>query len=185
MHNHGIYLVYGAGTRGIMGEVAKTLVELSGPEAVLGIIPDALRKHEQQGESNDPAKEAAREKTFGKSIVVPDMHTRKDLMTRKVLEGGPGSGFVALSGGFGTMEELMEVTTWNQLGIHDRGIVVYSVDGFWDGIMQYIKKAVEEGFITPQNSGIIKEAADAETAIRQLSEYAHSEDRLKLDWNQK
>jgi len=105
-----------------MGELAKTLVSLSGPGSVHGIIPEALIRHEQQGIT--PAMS-----DFGKTTVVPDMHQRKALMAKEVMAGAPGSGFVALPGGYGTMEELLEVTTWNQLGIHAKGVVVYNVEG--------------------------------------------------------
>ena len=105
-----------------MGELAKTLVSLSGPGSVHGIIPEALIRHEQQGIT--PATS-----DFGKTTVVPDMHQRKALMAKEVMAGAPGSGFVALPGGYGTMEELLEVTTWNQLGIHAKGVVVYNVEG--------------------------------------------------------
>lgn len=158
----------------MMGELAKTLVSLSGSSAVLGIIPEPLMKLEQYGTSN-----------YGKTIVVDNMHTRKDLMAKEVAKGGPGSGFVALSGGFGTLEELMEVTTWNQLGIHGCGIVLFSVDGYYDGLLQWIKTAVVAGFISPGNAGILKEAANAEQVIEQLSEYQASKDRLTLNWTQK
>lgn len=56
------------------------------------------------------------------------MHTRKQMMAQEVVKGGPGGGFVALPGGYGTLEELMEVTTWNQLGIHSMPVIVYNVD---------------------------------------------------------
>lgn len=113
------------------------------------------------------------------------MHTRKQLMAKKVMEGAPGSGFAALSGGYGTLEELMEVITWNQLGIHGRGIVVYNVDGYYDGLIQWVKTAVSAGFIAPGNAGILVEALDAEEVVRELQEYKVAEGRFKLDWTQK
>jgi uncharacterized protein (TIGR00730 family) len=70
-------------------------------------------------------------KIYGSTLIVPSMHSRKQAMVQRVIDGGPGSGFVALCGGFGTMEELMEVTTWNQLGLHDRPVVVFNVEGYW------------------------------------------------------
>ena len=175
-----------------MGEVARTLVSLSGSGAVHGIIPDALIHFEQQGRpgANDVAGgEEGRgeidEKIYGRTTVVPDMHTRKQLMAKKVMEGGPGSGFVALSGGYGTLEELMEVITWNQLGIHGRGICVYNVDGYYDGLIQWVKSAVSAGFIAPGNAGILVEALDAEEVIKCLREYRVAEGRFQLDWSQK
>ncbi|KAI7269843.1 general substrate transporter, partial [Hortaea werneckii] len=148
LHANNISLVYGGGTVGIMGEVAKTLVSLSGPEAVHGVIPEALiryeRNYNEDGSTNavvDPQK-VIDEKTYGRTTVVKDMHTRKQMMAREVIEGGVGGGFIALSGGYGTLEELMEVVTWNQLGIHGMPVVVYNVEGYWDGLMQWVRKAL-------------------------------------------
>jgi len=122
MHDNNVHLVYGGGTVGIMGELARTLVSLSGSSAVHGIIPTALVSLERQGRAPD-------ESIYGRTTIVPDMHTRKRMMAQEVVDGGPGGGFVALPGGFGTMEELMEAVTWNQLGIHDRGICIFNVEG--------------------------------------------------------
>ena len=169
----------------MMGEIAKTLVSLSGVEAVHGIIPEALIKYEQDGGSATDAKNTINEKVYGTTTVVPDMHTRKQLMAKRVMEGGPGSGFVALSGGYGTLEELMEVITWNQLGIHSKGVVVFNIDGYYNGLLQWVRNAVSAGFIAPGNAGILVEALDAEEVVTQLREYRVSEDRMKLDWNQK
>ena len=160
-----------------MGEVAKTLVLLSGPDAVHGIIPEALLRHERENRVDNAM--------YGQTTVVPDMHTRKQLMAKEVMEGGPGSGFVALSGGYGTLEELMEVITWNQLGIHGKGVVVYNVEGYYDGLIQWVRTAVSAGFIAPGNAGILVEALCAEEVITQLREYTVAEGRMKLDWSQK
>jgi uncharacterized protein (TIGR00730 family) len=160
-----------------MGELAHSLVALSGPDSVHGIIPKALMKYEH-GDSNglpDPNK-------WGQTTIVADMHTRKHLMAKKVLEGGPGSGFVALSGGYGTLEELMEVTTWNQLGIHDKAVVLFNVDGYWDGLLTWVKNAVEAGFITKPNGNILVESKDAEGVIKALREYVNSEGKMNLTW---
>ncbi|CAF9911188.1 MAG: hypothetical protein HETSPECPRED_000267 [Heterodermia speciosa] len=185
-HKNSISLVYGGGTVGIMGELARTLVTLSGAESVHGIIPDALVKFEQEGrEGKTDVKSTIDEAIFGRTTVVTDMHSRKHLMAKRVMEGGPGSGFVALSGGFGTMEELMEVVTWNQLGIHGCGIVVFNVEGYYDGLIDWIRTAVSSGFISGGNAGILVEALSAEECIRCLQEYKVSEERMQLDWSQK
>lgn len=181
MHENGIKLVYGGGTVGIMGEVAKTLVSLSGPEAVHGIIPEALMRYER----NADGQSTIDENTFGRTTVVADMHTRKQMMAQEVMDGGEGGGFVALSGGYGTLEELMEVTTWNQLGIHARGIVVYNVDGYWDGLLQWVNKAVSSGFIAENNANIMVEAKRADDVISGLKGYLNAEGRFKLDWGQR
>ncbi|KAK2861300.1 hypothetical protein FQN49_004339, partial [Arthroderma sp. PD_2] len=159
-HKEGIKLVYGGGTGGLMGEIARTLVSLSGPESVHGIIPSALVKIEnghrstltaastnplaqplpgqpgvaaeagklpERTESTEANGVAGDKKSFvnleyGKTTIVSDMHTRKRMMAGEVISGGHGSGFLVLPGGFGTIEEAMEMVTWNQLGIHNRGI---------------------------------------------------------------
>ncbi|OJI90610.1 hypothetical protein ASPTUDRAFT_186427 [Aspergillus tubingensis CBS 134.48] len=196
-HRHNVQLVYGGGTVGIMGELAKTLVSLSGPKSVQGIIPQALVEVEEgyKGSAADTqskegkaaervVNQSVQESNFGMVTIVPDMHTRKRLMAQKVLEGGPGSGFVALAGGFGTMEELMEMTTWNQLGIHKAGIVLLNINGYWNGILQWIQAAVKEGLVSPENARIIAEATKVEEVLKMLREYQISSDRMALNWGQ-
>ncbi|KAK0651937.1 hypothetical protein B0T16DRAFT_454352 [Cercophora newfieldiana] len=176
-----IGLVYGGGTIGIMGEIAKTLVTLSGPDSVHGIIPEALIRYER-GSSADNKPALPDELTWGRTTVVKDMHTRKAMMAQEVLAGGPGSGFIALSGGYGTVEELFETATWNQLGIHSRGVCVLNINGFYDGILAWIRKSAEEGFIKGENANILVEAKTAEEAIKALREYKVSEQVMKLAW---
>ncbi|KAE8145811.1 hypothetical protein BDV25DRAFT_163803 [Aspergillus avenaceus] len=197
-HKNNVHLVYGGGTGGIMGEIAKTLVSLSGPEAVHGVIPNALVQVEEgyqdkSDDANAEGKSAERvvkndspsmSSEFGLITVVPDMHTRKRLMATKVLEGGPGSGFISLAGGFGTMEEVMEITTWNQIGIHHTGIVMLNINGYWDGIMAWVKSAVKQGFISEKNAGILGETKDVHQVLKMLREYTVSPERLQLNWGQ-
>jgi hypothetical protein len=210
IHAAGGSLVYGGGSVGVMGEVARTLVALAGPDSVRGIIPKALVGHERRtlggpssSTSAEPApagalagaaaedadEEAGRAGTpdpsvYGRTTVVRDMHTRKQLMARHVLAGGPGSGFVALSGGYGTLEELMEVTTWNQLGIHDRPVVLMNVDGYWDGLLAWVRNAVGAGFISEPNGGILVEARSAEEVLAALKNYVNSEGKFALEWDE-
>jgi uncharacterized protein (TIGR00730 family) len=191
-HDNDISLVYGGGTVGLMGEVAKTLVSLSGPESVHGIIPEPLVKYERSDIASTTPNNAFKPDTSGKLLptyemygnttVVKDMHTRKQMMAQEVLRGGPGSGFIALSGGYGTLEELMEVVTWNQLGIHNRGVVVYNVEGYWDGLLGWIRGSVEAGFVGEGNSGIVKEGKTAEDCVQELREYKVAEGRFNLSW---
>ena len=167
-----------------MGELAKTLVALKGPQSVHGIIPNALMKFERTFEEGKLAKDTIDESVFGRTTVVPDMHARKQMMAQEVIQGGEGSGFVALSGGYGTLEELMEVVTWNQLGIHAKGIVVYNVEGYWDGLLQWVRNAVQSGFIANNNAGIMVEARTAEDVVDALLNYQNAEGRLKLQWGE-
>lgn len=203
-HKNNVQLVYGGGTTGLMGEVAKTLVSLSGPKAVHGVIPKALIKvssKESNGNGKGLQPESAGgkaaervvsesideehvipESEYGITTIVPDMHTRKRLMATKVLEGGRGSGFVSLAGGFGTIEEVMEMTTWNQLGIHRVGVVLLNINGYWDGLLSWVRNAVKEGFISGENGSILAEARDAKDVWPKLLEYKCSVDRMHLDW---
>ncbi|KAI7506197.1 hypothetical protein KC367_g120 [Hortaea werneckii] len=87
--------------------------------------------------------------------------------------------------GYGTLEELMEVVTWNQLGIHGMPVVVYNVEGYWDGLMQWVRKAVSAGFVGEGNKGIMVEAREAEDVVAALKSYQNAEGRFKLDWGAK
>ncbi|PNY28131.1 LOG family protein [Tolypocladium capitatum] len=178
-------LVYGGGTIGLMGEIAKRLCEISGPESVHGIIPEALVEYERDDtyQTVNAKKQTVPEHAkYGRTTVVPDMHTRKKLMAEEVFAGAPGSGFVALSGGYGTVEEIFETITWNQLGIHTNGICLLNVDGYWDGIVQWLDKAVEQGFVKEANRDIVVTATSAEAAVQALAEYKVSEATFKLKW---
>lgn len=184
---HDISLVYGGGTVGLMGEMARTLVSLSGPSSVHGIIPHALVRYEAQydpSHGSDAAKTIP-DSIYGRTTIVEDMHARKAMMAQLVREGGPGSGFVSLPGGYGTLEELAEVTTWNQLGIHENGVVVFNVDGYWDGLLNWVRNAVTAGFIGEGNKDIIVEAKTAEECVKALETYRNAEGRFGLDWTQK
>lgn len=205
-HRNNVQLVYGGGTNGLMGEIARTLVSLSGPQAVHGVIPRALVKVEPGYDSvkqekngttasggkahervlKDPLDSATllEESEYGTTTIVADMHTRKRLMATKVMEGGPGSGFVSLAGGFGTIEEVMEMTTWNQLGIHQVGIVLLNVNGYWDGLLAWVRNAVKEGYVSPDNGNILVEAKDVTQVWPKLVEYKVSSGRLQLNWGQ-
>lgn len=207
-------LVYGGGTMGIMGEVAKTLVARKGPNSVHGIIPRALIRTEKDGRlrngeaqpeakpkiersmtneeleritsntsQDDPDKKIVPESQFGATTIVPDMHTRKRMMAASVEAGGPGSGFVALAGGYGTMEEVMEMVTWNQLGIHQLPVVLVNVDGYWDGLLDWVRNSIREGFVGESNADILVEVKRPEDVVEALRDYKVAEGRFKLDWS--
>lgn len=182
LHENNINLVYGGGTVGLMGEVARTLVSLSGPSSVHGIIPEPLVQYEQQRNPNSTAE--VESQVYGRTTIVKDMHTRKHQMAQEVIAGGPGGGFVALSGGYGTLEELMEVTTWNQLGIHDMPVIAYNVDGYWNGLIDWVNTAVKSGFVGENNKGIIVEAKTAKDVLEKLKTYQNAEGRFGLTWDQ-
>jgi uncharacterized protein (TIGR00730 family) len=172
-----------------MGEIAKTLVSLSGKDAVHGVIPEALLRYERgSGDGTEKIGDASDlidENIYGRISVVKDMHSRKQMMAREVIESGNGGGFVALSGGYGTMEELMEVVTWNQLGIHARGVVLFNVEGYYDGLIAWVKNAVSSGFVSETNKNIMVEARSGEEVVKFLEDYQNAEGRFKLQWGER
>ncbi|MDO9417536.1 TIGR00730 family Rossman fold protein [Pararhizobium sp.] len=127
---HGLRLVYGGGTKGIMGAVASGV--LSGGGRVTGIIPEFLMDMEATRHSLGQLSEL---------IVTPDMHERKHKMFERA------DAFVTLPGGIGTLEEIIEIMTWAQLGRHRKPIVFVNIDGFWDPLLKLIHHMAESGFI--------------------------------------
>ncbi|HEV2544403.1 MAG TPA: TIGR00730 family Rossman fold protein [Methylobacterium sp.] len=123
----GIKLVYGGGNVGLMGTVAGATLDAGG--TVTGIIPDFLKSRERMLDA------------VQETIVVSDMHTRKRLMFDRA------DAFVALPGGIGTLEELVEQLTWAQLGQHRKPILLLSVNGFWDPLITLIDHMRAHGFI--------------------------------------
>lgn len=152
----GIELVYGAGNIGLMGAVADACLEAGG--TVIGIIPQALMGKEVAGRSVD-------HRTLTRIEVVDSMHTRKARMAEL------SDGFVALPGGFGTFEEFCEVLTWGQLGFHAKPMGLLNVNGFYDPLLAMFDKAVEEGFLRPQNRAMALADTDIESLLAQMEAY--------------
>ncbi|KAI4317472.1 hypothetical protein L6164_025339 [Bauhinia variegata] len=144
-------LVYGGGSIGLMGKVSRTVFD--GGCHVLGIIPAALVSVEISGHS------------VGEVLIVSDMHERKAEMARR------SDAFVALPGGYGTMEELLEIISWSQLGIHDKPVGLLNVDGYYDCLLGLFDKGVEEGFINPSARNIIVSASTAKELLDKMQEY--------------
>ncbi|RDW63282.1 hypothetical protein BP6252_10827 [Coleophoma cylindrospora] len=175
IHVQGWTIVYGAGTVGLMGEVSRALVKLSGPESVHGFIPKALVTVER-ARNPEMSDVKVREESYGSVTVVKDMHARKTQMAEAA------GAFVALPGGFGTMEEIMEIITWNFLGIHDKPIVLFNVNGFFDDIMSWVRRAVKNGFVDSGNANIVVEASSAGEVIEAIKNYRVASSRHALDW---
>lgn len=181
-------LVYGGGLTGLMGAVARGCATNGG--YVHGIIPEALilRERTSDAEFNQKLKQGIDHhdgltpipdsKEYGKTTLVKDMHTRKRLM------GQEADAFVALPGGYGTMEELMEVVTWHQLNIHNKPIVVYNINGFYDNFLRYIEDSVALEFVSHKNSNIIKVATSAEEVLQAIEQYEVPDGRFDLQWEQ-
>lgn len=162
-------LVYGGGTTGVMGAMARAVATRGG--YVNGIIPQALINKEQ-----NRLKPPTREE-YGKTTVVDDMHTRKRMM------GLEADAFVALPGGYGTAEELFEVITWNQLGIHSNPIVLYNLNGFYDDLITWVNKAVSQGFIKNGARDILVVGNTAQEVVDQIKNYKVAEGRFNLNWD--
>ncbi len=124
---NGVRLVYGGGSLGLMGEVARATLDAGGQ--VTGIIPNFLSTKEQMLRSVDEL------------IVTGNMHERKMLMFER------SDAFVALPGGIGTLEELVEQLTWAQLGRHDKPIVVANIEGFWSPFLNLLAHMKKDAFI--------------------------------------
>ncbi|MQL76397.1 hypothetical protein Taro_008797 [Colocasia esculenta] len=115
----------------------------------------------------------------GEVRVVADMHQRKADKARLA------DAFVALPGGYGTLEELLEVITWAQLGIHDKPVGLLNIDGYYNSLLSFVDKAVDEGFVTPAARHIIVCATSAHELLSKLEEYepVHEEGAApKLSW---
>ncbi|KAF6989042.1 hypothetical protein CFC21_006437 [Triticum aestivum] len=117
--------------------------------------------------------------TVGEVRAVADMHQRKAEMARH------SDAFIALPGGYGTLEELLEVITWAQLGIHHKPVGLLNVDGYYNSLLTFIDKAVEEGFINTSARRIIVLAPTAEELMEKLEDYVPYHDRVasKLNWD--
>jgi uncharacterized protein (TIGR00730 family) len=129
MAEAGVGLVYGGGGLGLMGEIARSVLAHNGH--VTGIIPAFLSRKERMLRDADEL------------IVVEDMHQRKKLMFDK------SDAFVALPGGIGTLEELVEQLTWAQLGRHTKPIVLLDIEGFWAPFLGLLQHMSREQFIRP------------------------------------
>ncbi len=125
----GIRLVYGGGTRGIMGTVASAVRDNGGE--VIGIIPEFLIQRERHNNGHLDGSEV---------ILTKNMHERKHLMFEK------SDAFVALPGGIGTLEELVEILTWSQLGRHNKPILMADIGGFWSPLINLFDHMSDEGF---------------------------------------
>ncbi len=122
-----VELIYGGGKNGLMGIVADTVLALDG--IVRGVIPRVLTDWEHQHEG------------ISELLVVDDMHIRK----RKLYELCDAA--IILPGGFGTLDELFEILTWNQLSIHDKKIFIMNSAGFYDHLMAHMRMMAKEGFL--------------------------------------
>ncbi|GFY89770.1 putative lysine decarboxylase family protein [Actinidia rufa] len=147
-------LVYGGGSIGLMGLVSQAVH--GGGGHVLWLTGE----------------------TVGEVKPVANMHQRKAEMARN------SDCFIALPGGYGTLEELLEVITWAQLGIHDKPVGLLNVDGYYDFFLTFIDKAVDDGFIKPSQRHIFVSSPNAKELVQKLEEYVPVSDEIiaNLKW---
>lgn len=143
-----ISLVYGGGNVGLMGVIADEVLRLGGE--VTGVIPTALVEREV-GHTG-----------LTRQFVVKDMHERKAMMASLA------DAFIAMPGGYGTLEELFEMLTWAQLGIHAKPIGLLNVDHFYDGLLAFVNNGREQGFIRPQHALFLNADADPAALVQRL-----------------
>eukprot|EP01023_Acetabularia_acetabulum_P045920 TRINITY_DN4683_c0_g1_i1.p1 TRINITY_DN4683_c0_g1~~TRINITY_DN4683_c0_g1_i1.p1 ORF type:complete len:219 (-),score=44.52 TRINITY_DN4683_c0_g1_i1:378-1034(-) len=157
-----IKLVYGGGTRGLMGTIASIVHERLGDEGVIGVIPHALRPREVSG------------RFIGTTEVVDNMHQRKARMAELA------DAFIALPGGFGTMEELMEMITWHMLGFHKKPVAILNVDGYYDKLLQFFDQIKEVGFVTPDAHKLLISCEDPNKLLDMMESYEASMGQIEI-----
>ncbi len=144
-----INLVYGGGGRGLMGVMAETLRHM--PVTVTGIIPTKLYDMVKHIEHNED-----------ELIIVSGMHERKATMYER------SDAFIALPGGIGTLEEVMEALTWLQLGYHNKPVGLLNIAGYYDKLLEFLKESVTAGFLQPALFEALIVTSDANDLIDQL-----------------
>jgi uncharacterized protein (TIGR00730 family) len=141
----GLGLVYGGASVGLMGAVADAA--LAGGAEVIGILPEVLAGSEIAHAG------------LTRLEVVATMHERKARMAKLA------DAFLVLPGGYGTLDELMEIVTWKQLRLHAKPCVLINTAGYWNGLLQFLDRAVEAGFLRSENRGLLEVAATAAEAV--------------------
>lgn len=153
----GIGVVYGGGRVGLMGALADATLEAGG--AVTGIIPRSL-----------VARELAHP-GLTSLLVVETLHERKAEMARL------SDGFIALPGGLGTLEELAEVASWGQLGLHAKPIGLLGDGGYWEDLLAWLDRATTEGFLRPDHAAFLTADADLDALLARFETWRPPDDR--------
>jgi uncharacterized protein (TIGR00730 family) len=158
----GLGLVYGGGRVGLMGAVADAALAAGGE--VVGVIPQELVDRELAHDG------------------VTELHVVGSLHERKALMAELADAFVALPGGFGTLDELLEQLTWSQLGLHAKPIGLYEVEDYWRPLIALARHATEEGFVRESDLAQIAVGGDADGLLDRLERLTHAE-RPRAKWS--
>jgi uncharacterized protein (TIGR00730 family) len=148
----GVDLVYGGGRLGLMGLIADSVLELGG--RVYGVIPQALVDIEVA------------------HVGLTELHTVANMHERKAKMTDLADAFLALPGGIGTLDELFEAWSWNALGYHAKPFCLLNVEGFWDGLIEFMDHATESGFLSQKRRAQLLIATTPAEALKLLDEAA-------------
>ena len=148
-----IKLIYGGGQRGLMGTLADSCMEAGGQ--VMGIIPDFMVELEWAHPGIQDLK------------IVSSMTARKDMLLKEA------DAIIVLPGGIGTLEEFSEVLSWSQLGLHQKPIGFYNVEGFYDSFLTFLNHMIAEGFCPPSTLDLILVEEDLPTLFSRMSDFVH------------
>ena len=146
----GLGLVYGGACVGLMGTVADAA--LAGGAEVIGVLPAVLTGRELE------------HTRLTRLELVPSMHARKARQVELA------DAFLVLPGGYGTMDEMVEVVTWAQLGMHTKPCILINTAGYWDGLLAFLDTTVAAGFVKAKNRELVQVADNAEEAVRMAME---------------
>jgi uncharacterized protein (TIGR00730 family) len=161
MRQRNLGLVYGGGNVGLMGIIADAIMESGGE--VIGVIPDALVERELA------------HRGVTELFVVRSMHERKAKMAEL------SDAFIAMPGGFGTLEEFCEIITWAQLGLHRKPCGILNVEGYYDPLLSLFDQAVSEGFVHSKNRQIIIQETDPERLLDKFAAFRPPETERWID----
>lgn len=141
----GIGLVYGGATVGLMGILADAVI--AGGAEVVGVMPEVLMDREIANRN------------------VTHFHVVKTMHERKALMYDHADAFIALPGGYGTLDEFIEIVTWAQLKLHQKPCILINTNGYYDGFLAFLDHAMSQGFLKPENRKLIQVANDAQSAL--------------------
>lgn len=148
---NGIDLVYGGGNKGLMGMIADATIDNGG--RAFGVIPKALVDKEEA------------HTRLSEQFVVNTMHERKMMMATL------SDGFIAMPGGFGTLEEFIEIITWAKLGFHQKPCALLNINQFYDGLLNYFDQLTDEGFVKPKMRDLVLTGDSPESVLLEMKNF--------------
>ncbi|MGJ8666389.1 MAG: TIGR00730 family Rossman fold protein [Patiriisocius sp.] len=146
-----IALVYGAAKIGVMGTIAQNCLDANGK--VIGIIPEFLKLKEVV------------------HLGLTELHTTQNMHERKMMMQEMSDGFITLPGGFGTLEELFEVITWGQLGLHSKPIGLLNINGFYEDMIRLLETMVKRGFLSMTNYELLQVDDDVDRLLQKMRNF--------------